>query len=97
MPALTRNLQLKSSWGRSSSSQLPDDAAILAILIPAETSIGNGFGADVLEAAQNRVLLWNLKWLPQNLDFHQTFVRTKHLRRPILLGRRIRRLRSRLL
>ena len=59
--------------------QLPDDAAILAILIPAEAAIGNRFRADVLEAAQNRVFFGNLKRFPKNLDLHQPFVRAKYL------------------
>jgi len=59
--------------------QLSDHAAILAVLIPAEASIGDGFRADVLKAAQNGVLFGNLKRLTQNLDFYQPFIGAKYL------------------
>ena len=56
-----------------------DDAAVLAILIPAEASIGNGFRADVLEAAEDGVLLGDLESLSQILDFDQPLVRAEDL------------------
>jgi hypothetical protein len=59
--------------------QLAGDAAVLAILIPAETPVGNSFWADVLKTAENRVLLGDLERLPENLDVDQPFVRTKYL------------------
>jgi hypothetical protein len=62
--------------------KLSNDAAILAILIPAESAVGDGFRTEVLKAAKNRILLGNLKRLPHNFDFHQPFVRTKNLRGP---------------
>ena len=62
--------------------ELAYDAAILAVLIPAEAAVGNSFRADVLKAAKNRVLLGNLKRLAHNFDFDQTFIRAKNLRRP---------------
>jgi len=60
-----------------------DDAAILTVLIPAEASVRDGFRADVLKAAKNRILLGDLKSFPHNLDFDQSFVRSKNLRGPI--------------
>jgi hypothetical protein len=59
--------------------ELAGHTAILAILIPAETSIRNGFRADVLEAAENRILLRDFERLPKNLDLDQAFVWTKYL------------------
>jgi hypothetical protein len=55
------------------------DAAILAILIPAETPVWNGFRTDVLKAAKNRIFFRDLKSFSQNLDFDQSFVWTKYL------------------
>jgi hypothetical protein len=45
------------------------DAAILTVLIPAEAAVRDGFRADVLKAAKNRILLRDLKSFPQNLNF----------------------------
>jgi hypothetical protein len=59
--------------------QFARDAAILAILIPAETSVGNGFRADVLEAAQDRILFGNFERLPENLDGDEPLVWAKYL------------------
>jgi len=59
-----------------------DHAAILAILIPAEAPVGDGFRADVLKAAKNGVLLRNLERFSQDCDFDQPFVWPKNLRRP---------------
>ena len=59
--------------------QFASHAAILAILIPAETSVGNGFRADVLKTAKNRILFGDLERLPKNLDVDQAFVRAKYL------------------
>src|SRR6266850_833206 len=59
--------------------QFAGDAAILAILIPAETSVGNGFRADVLETAENRILLGDLERFAKNLDLDQAFVGSKDL------------------
>jgi hypothetical protein len=50
--------------------EFPDDAAILAILIPAEAPVRDSFRANVLETAQNRILFGDLKRFPHNLDFH---------------------------
>jgi hypothetical protein len=63
--------------------EFSDDAAILTVLIPAETPVRDGFRADVLKAAKNRILLGDLKSFPHNLDFDQSFVWSKNLRRPI--------------
>jgi hypothetical protein len=59
--------------------ELSNDAAILAILVPAESSVRDRFRADVLKAAQNRILFGNLESFPQNLDFHQALVRPEDL------------------
>ena len=59
--------------------QLARHPAILAILIPAETAVGDGFWADVLEAAQDRVLLRDFERLPENLDGDEPLVWAKYL------------------
>jgi hypothetical protein len=59
--------------------ELSNHAAILAILIPAESSVGDGFRADVLKATKDRILFGNLERLAQNLDFHQPLVRPEDL------------------
>jgi hypothetical protein len=48
--------------------ELRHDAAILAILVPAEAPVGNRLRADVLEAAEDRVFFRDFKRLPENLD-----------------------------
>jgi len=63
--------------------EFSDDAAILAILIPAKTTVGDGFRADVLKAAKNRIFLGDLKSFSQDFNFHQAFVGAKNLRGPI--------------
>ena len=63
--------------------ELTGNAAILAILIPAESSVGDCLGADVLKAAKNRVLLRDLKGLPKNFDFYQPLIRAKDLCSPV--------------
>jgi hypothetical protein len=62
--------------------QFPGHAAILAILIPAESSVGDGFRADVLKTTKNRIFLGDLERLAQDLDVNQALVRAKHLRGP---------------
>jgi hypothetical protein len=59
--------------------QFAGHAAILAILIPAEPSVGNGFRADVLKTAENRILLWNLERFAKNVDRDQPLVGSKDL------------------
>jgi hypothetical protein len=76
--------------------QFGHDAAILTILIPAETSVGNGLRADVLKAAKNGVLLGNLERFAHDLDFDQALVRSKNLGTSVR-RRWFRHLRSRLL
>jgi hypothetical protein len=61
-------------------------AAVLAILVPAKTAVRNRFRADVLKAAEDRILLGNLKGLSQNLDFDEAFVGAKNLA-PAIRGR----------
>jgi hypothetical protein len=63
--------------------EFPDDAAILAILIPAETAVRDGFRADVLKAAKNRIFLGDLKSFSQDFNFNQPLVGAKNLRGPI--------------
>jgi hypothetical protein len=63
--------------------EFSDDAAILAILIPAETPVRDGFRADVLEAAKYRIFFRDLKSFSQDFNFDQTFVGAKNLRGPI--------------
>src|SRR6266568_4754689 len=60
--------------------QLAGHAAILAILVPAETAVRNGFRADELETAQERVALRHLELLSEDGDVNQLFVRTEGLR-----------------
>jgi hypothetical protein len=47
-------------------------AAVLAILIPAKAAVGNWFGGEVLQAAQNRIVFWNFDLLLQKFDGNQT-------------------------
>ena len=63
--------------------QFAHHAAILAILIPAEPPIRDGFRADVLKAAENRVLFRDLEGLPEDLDFNQPFIGPKNLTRSV--------------
>jgi hypothetical protein len=51
--------------------QLAVDATVLAILIPAEAAVRNRFRAEVLEAAQERILLRNFEGLAEDGDFNQ--------------------------
>src|SRR5713226_10106351 len=60
--------------------QLARNAAILAFLIPAKSTIRNRLRADELEATQKRIALGHLKFLPQNRNFHQLLVRTERFR-----------------
>ena len=55
-------------------------AAILAILVPAETAVRNGFRADELETAQQGIALGDLKLPTHDDDFNEFFVRTKRFR-----------------
>jgi hypothetical protein len=59
--------------------EFSDHAAILAVLIPAETPVRDRFRADVLKAAKNRILLRDLKGFAHNLDFDKSFVGAKNL------------------
>jgi hypothetical protein len=60
--------------------ELADDAAVLTILVPAEATVGDGFGADELEAAKQRVALRDLKLFAHDGDFDEFFVGTKRFR-----------------
>jgi len=53
--------------------QLALDTTVLAILIPAEATVGDRFRADVLEAAQERIFLGNFEGLAKDGDFNQAF------------------------
>jgi len=53
------------------------NAAILAILIPAKTSVRDRLRTNVLKTAENRILLGDLERFPQDLDLDQAFVGTK--------------------
>jgi len=61
--------------------QFSDHAAILAILVPAETPVRDGFGADVLKGPKNSVLFGDFKRFPKNLDLYETLIRAKNLSR----------------
>jgi hypothetical protein len=60
--------------------KLTGDAAVLAILIPAETAIRNSFGADELEATEQGIALRNMELLAHDGDIHEFFIRTKGFR-----------------
>lgn len=60
--------------------KLTDDAAVLAILIPTKTAIGDGFGTDELKAAEQRIALRDLELFPHDDDIDELFVRTKGFR-----------------
>jgi hypothetical protein len=56
------------------------NAAILAILIPAETAVRNRLGAEKLKAPKERVSIWNFHGLPEHFDLYQLLVRPKRSR-----------------
>ena len=60
--------------------ELADDAAILAVLIPAKTPVRDSLRTYVLKAAKNRILLRDLEGFPHDLDFDKAFVWAKNLR-----------------
>jgi hypothetical protein len=60
--------------------QLAIDAAILALLIPAESPVWNRLRTDELEAAQERVPFGHEKRLPKNGYLDEPFVRSKDFR-----------------
>src|ERR1700733_5606802 len=60
--------------------ELAVHSAILALLIPAETSVGNRFGADELEGAEQGISLGYQEGLPQYRDFDKSLVRPEDLR-----------------
>ena len=45
--------------------------AILAVFVPTEPSIGDRLGRQILKTSQQRVVFRDLKFLPENRDFHQ--------------------------
>jgi hypothetical protein len=57
--------------------KLADDAAILAILIPAKAAVRNCLGTEELETAKDRVAIGDLDFLPENGDFDKFFVGSK--------------------
>ena len=64
----------------SNLSSLPEivvDAAVLAIFVPAETSVGNTVLGEILKAAEQAVVLRNLELFVENLDREQLFVGMK--------------------
>jgi hypothetical protein len=67
--------------------QLSNDAAILAVLVPAETPVRDGFRTNVLKASKDRILLGDLENLPKNFDLNQPLVRPKNLARSARSGR----------
>ena len=60
--------------------QLAAYAAILAILVPAESPIRNRFRADKLKTTQQRVAFRHLKFFPHDGQVHQLFIGTKGFR-----------------
>src|ERR1022692_4331313 len=68
---------LDSHNGHQRKHEFAFDATILAILIPTEAAIGNGFWADELEAAQERILFGHLECPSEDFDGDETLVRTK--------------------
>ena len=60
--------------------KLAGDAAILAILVPAETSVGDGFRADELKAAQQGIAFRHLEFLAEDRYLNQFFVWTERFR-----------------
>ena len=75
---MTINLQLSIGRGLIVIRQLGIDAAVLAILIPAETAVGDGLRAEELKAAQDGFFSGTSR-LAEDLDFDQPFVWTKRL------------------
>jgi len=74
--------------------QLARNAAILTLLVPAESSVGYRFRANKLEASQQRVALGHLELLAQDSNVHELFIGTKRFRHnkscPPWTGRRVR-------
>jgi hypothetical protein len=60
--------------------ELADDLAVLALLIPAETAVGDGLRADVLEGAKEAVLLGNVKGAAEHGDGNEPLVRAENVR-----------------
>ena len=60
--------------------KLAGDATILAILVPAEAAVGDGFRTDELKAAEQGVTFRNLKLSPEDGDLNEFFVRTERFR-----------------
>jgi hypothetical protein len=54
--------------------QLGLNAAVLTVLVPAKTAVGDRFGAQELKTAQQRILVGNFHGLTQHLDFNQVLV-----------------------
>ena len=61
----------KRGAARGALAPIKRDAAILAVLIPAEAAIGNSFGREILKTAQHWIVFWNFKVAVQYGDFHQ--------------------------
>src|SRR5260370_35683345 len=68
--------------------KLAHDAAILAVLIPAEPAIGDRFRANVLKTPQDGVFLRDLEFLPENCNFYQTLIRADGIGHGFLSGSR---------
>jgi hypothetical protein len=60
--------------------KLAGDAAILAILIPAETAVRNRLRTDELKTTEERVALRDLEFFAEEGDLHEFFVGTKWFR-----------------
>ena len=60
--------------------KLTGDAAILAILIPAEAAVGDRFRADKLKTTKQGVAFRNLEFFSENRNFNEFFVRTERFR-----------------
>jgi hypothetical protein len=87
-----RKLARQSCPRRSSLPQIETYSAVLAIFIPAESTVGNSFRGEKLEATQECVVLRDLVVTTHDGDFDQAGVRPKKRGRsrhaPILGARR---------
>jgi hypothetical protein len=61
----------KGGAGRASVSQIKGHTTVLAILIPAEASVGDLLRRQILKAPQQRIVLRNLELPAQDGDLHQ--------------------------
>jgi hypothetical protein len=71
IPPLDHEFARQRGAARASLTKIEGHSTVLAIFIPAESTVGHLFWRQILKAAKERVVLRNVKLLAQNCDFHQ--------------------------